>query len=175
MCGTAFAYVNWLDAYGTWATPLRLPLGSWLLETGGFKGRVREIPKAELYAKMSQAFGVADQNIWNEYGMSELSSQAYARGTSGLHQTPPWARVLVVEPLTGREVALGKRGLVRWIDLANTDSVMAVQTLDLAERAKDGFRLIGRLPRTEPRGCSLSIDDIANAQKTTIDQGQARG
>jgi hypothetical protein len=97
--------------------------------------------------------------------MSELSSQAYARGTEGLHQTPPWARVLVVDPATGREVRVGQKGLVRWIDLANTDSVMALQTLDLAERTPHGFRLIGRLPRTEPRGCSLSAEDLAAAIK----------
>jgi hypothetical protein len=55
---------------------------------------------------------------------------------------------------------VGKQGLVRWFDLANTDSVLALQTLDLAERTAQGFRLIGRLPRTEPRGCSLSAEDI---------------
>ncbi len=143
------------------SAPLRLPRGSWLLETGGFKGRSREVSKAELYAEMAQTFGVPDNAIWNEYGMSELSSQAYAHGTKGLHQTPPWARVLVCDPATGREVAIGKQGLVRWIDLANTDSVLALQTLDLAERTPRGFRLIGRMARTEPRGCSLSAEDIA--------------
>jgi hypothetical protein len=159
ICGTAFSFVHLLDA---WAglPPLRLPRGSRLLETGGFKGRSREISKAELHAQLARTFGVRDNAIWNEYGMSELSSQAYARGTNGLHQTPPWARVLVVDPATGREVGIGKKGLVRWFDLANTDSVLALQTLDLAERTAHGFRLIGRLPRTEPRGCSLSAEDI---------------
>ncbi|HEY0257359.1 MAG TPA: acyl-protein synthetase, partial [Candidatus Methylacidiphilales bacterium] len=140
---------------------LRLPRGSWLLETGGFKGRSREISKVELYAHLSRLFSVPDKSIWNEYGMSELSSQAYARGTSSLHEVPPWARVLVCDPATNREVHLGERGLVRWIDLANIDSVMALQTLDLAERTPHGFRLIGRLPRTEPRGCSLGAEDLA--------------
>jgi hypothetical protein len=159
LAGTAFAFVHLLDA---WAgrPPLRLPRGSWLLETGGFKGRSREISKAELYAQLARAFAVRDDAIWNEYGMSELSSQAYARGTSGLHQTPPWARVLIIDPATGREVRPGEKGLVRWLDLANTDSVFALQTLDLAEHTADGFRLIGRLPRTEPRGCSLSAEDL---------------
>jgi hypothetical protein len=60
---------------------------------------------------------------------------------------------------------LGKRGLVRWIDLANVDSVMAVQTLDVAERTEQGFRLIGRLPRTEPRGCSLSAEDLMGSRR----------
>ena len=60
----------------------------------------------------------------------------------------------------GARSGLGKQGLVRWIDLANMDSVMALQTLDVAERTAQGFRLIGRLPRTEPRGCSLSAEDL---------------
>jgi hypothetical protein len=162
IAGTAFSFVHLID---TWAglPPLRLPRGSWLLETGGFKGRSREVAKADLYAELARVFTVADEAIWNEYGMSELSSQAYARGTAGLHETPPWARVLVVDPATGREVRLGERGLVRWINLANTDSVLALQTLDVAERTAEGFRLIGRLPRTEPRGCSLSAEDLARS------------
>jgi hypothetical protein len=157
LCGTAFGFVHFLDFLGG---PLLLPPGSRLLETGGFKGRSREIPKPELYAQLAQAFGIPDRAIWNEYGMSELSSQAYARGTSGLHEVPPWARVLVVDPATGREVPPGRDGLVRWLDLANVDSVLALQTLDCAERTARGFRLIGRLPRTEPRGCSLGAEDL---------------
>jgi len=170
ICGTAFSFVHLIDAWAN-LPPLRLPRGSWLLETGGFKGRSREVSKAELYAQMARTFSVRDDAIWNEYGMSELSSQAYARGTKGLHQTPPWARVLVCDPATGREVGLGKQGLARWIDLANTDSVLTLQTLDLAERAPKGFRLIGRLPRTEPRGCSLSVEDMAT-HRAGANQGQ---
>ena len=161
LCGTAFGFVHFLDFLGG---PLRLPRGSRLLETGGFKGRSREIPKRELYAVMSRTFGVPDRAIWNEYGMSELSSQAYARGTLGLHAVPPWARVVVVDPATGHEVAPGREGLVRWLDLANVDSVLALQTLDRAERTARGFRLIGRLPRTEPRGCSLGAEDLLGAR-----------
>lgn len=165
ICGTAFSFVHLIDAWAD-LPPLRLPRGSWLLETGGFKGRSREVSKAELYAQLSRLFSVPDSSIWNEYGMSELSSQAYARGTSGLHHVPPWARMLVCDPATGREVHPGQHGLVRWIDLANVDSVMALQTLDVAERTPKGFRLIGRLPRTEPRGCSLSAEDLIS--QTTV-------
>jgi hypothetical protein len=159
LAGTAFSFVHLLDAWGD-LPPLRLPTGSWLLETGGFKGRSREVAKADLYAQLARTFTLRDAAIWNEYGMSELSSQAYARGTSGLHHTPPWARVLVCDPSTGKEVGMERQGLVRWIDLANTDSVMALQTLDAAERTRHGFRLIGRLARTEPRGCSLGVEDM---------------
>jgi hypothetical protein len=159
LAGTAFSFVHLLDAWAD-LPPLRLPRGSWLLETGGFKGRSREVSKSELYAQLARTFGVRDVDIYNEYGMSELSSQAYAHGTAGLHATPPWARVLVVDPATGQEVRVGQTGLVRWVDLANVDSVLALQTLDLAVRTANGFQLIGRLPRTEPRGCSLSAEDL---------------
>jgi phenylacetate-coenzyme A ligase PaaK-like adenylate-forming protein len=165
LCGTAFGFVHFLDSLS--GNILPLPSGSRLLETGGFKGRSREVPKPELYAQLARTFRVPDRAIWNEYGMSELSSQAYARGLHGLHAAPPWARLLVVDPATGREVAPGREGLVRWIDLANVDSVMALQTLDRAQRAANGFRLIGRLPRTEPRGCSLGAEDLL-ATSTSI-------
>lgn len=159
LCGTAFGFAHILEEFA--GKSLHLPRGSRLLETGGFKGRSREIPKSELYAQLAVTFGVPDRAIWNEYGMSELSSQAYARGTEGMHAAPPWARVLVVDPATGHEVK--GEGLVRWIDLANVDSVLALQTLDRAERVKNQFRLIGRLPRTEPRGCSLGAEDLLAA------------
>jgi hypothetical protein len=166
LAGTAFSLVHLLETWNK-LPPLHLPVGSWLLETGGFKGRSREVPKAELYAQLARLFNVPDGNIWNEYGMSELSSQAYARGTLGRHQTPPWARVLVIDPATQREVRVGQRGLVRWIDLANIDSVLALQTLDLAERTASGFRLMGRMARTEPRGCSLGAEDLVTSMRAS--------
>jgi hypothetical protein len=165
VCGTAFSFVHLIDACAD-LPPLILPTESWVLETGGFKGRSREISKDELYSHLARIFTIPNYAIWNEYGMSELSSQAYAHGTLGLHGTPPWTRVLVCDPATDREVRLGQQGLIRWFDLANVDSVFALQTLDLAERTPTGFRLIGRLPRTEPRGCSLSAEDLAVSQST---------
>jgi hypothetical protein len=156
LAGTAFAFVHWLDAFP--GERLQLPEGSWLMETGGFKGRSRELSKPDLYRELRHAFGVSDRNIWNEYGMTELCSQAYARGTRGEHHTPPWAWVRVVRPEDGREAAVGESGLVEWIDLANTDSVLAVRTQDAAVRLERGFRLIGRVTDHEARGCSLSAE-----------------
>ena len=158
LCATALTWHYLLERWGEFR--VALPPGSRLLETGGFKGRHEEITKAQLYERLSSSFGVNESAIWNEYGMSELSSQSYARGVEGIHATPPWARVLICDPATGREVGLNEEGLVRWIDLANVDSVMALQTLDRAVRVEGGFRLLGRLPRAEPRGCSLSAEDI---------------
>jgi hypothetical protein len=92
--------------------------------------------------------------------MSELSSQAYdsprlAPDAARLFRFPPWARVQIISPETGREVADGETGLVRVFDLANVFSVAAIQTEDLAVRRGDGFELIGRAQLAEPRGCSL--------------------
>lgn len=156
LCGPAFSYVPLLDAWSN--SPLNLPLGSRILETGGFKGRSREIKKPTFYRQLSDLFGLESTEIWNEYGMCELSSQAYAQGPNGEHHCPPWARVLIVDPATNRPVRRGQRGLVRWIDLANIDSVLAIQTHDLARRTNSGFQLIGRLPALPLRGCSLNAE-----------------
>ncbi len=156
--GPAFSFVHLLDHWKK--NPLLLPSGSFLLETGGFKGRTREIRKPPFYLQLSSLMGVPDHNIWNEYSMCELSSQAYAQGTHGKHHTPPWARVLVIDPTTNHEVKIGQCGLIRWIDLANVDSVLAIQTQDMARRTRDGFILLGRLPQLPLRGCSLNAEDF---------------
>jgi hypothetical protein len=131
------------------------------METGGYKGRSREVPKARLRAMITRLLGVPDPNIVAEYGMSELSSQAYDRVAadelqpSGFFAFPPWARARIISVETGAEVESGRRGLLRVFDLANIWSVMAVQTEDLAVGYPHGFDLLGRAERAAPRGCSL--------------------
>jgi hypothetical protein len=164
MLGTAFSYVHLLDCLGERGSRFALPAGSCALETGGYKGRSRALPRETLHRLISQRLGIRADHIVCEYGMSELSSQAYdcaippARNTQhaarGFH-FPPWARVQVVSPETGREVDEGESGLIRVFDLANVWSVMAVQTEDLAVRRGAGFELIGRAAQAEARGCSL--------------------
>lgn len=166
LLGTAFSYVNWFDELIASDRRLRLPRGSQVLETGGYKGRSRTLPKTELHQLMSERLGVEMAGIICEYGMSELSSQAYdvphSQSTdpaARCFRFPPWARVMVVSPETGREVREGETGLVRVVDLANLWSVSAVQTEDLAIRRGEGFELIGRAAMAEARGCSLmSVD-----------------
>lgn len=162
LLGTAFSYVNWIDELIAGGRRLRLPGGSRVLETGGYKGRSRTLPKAELHQLIEERLGVGPGGIICEYGMSELSSQAYdvqpsqsTGSTNRCFRFPPWARVVVVSPETGREVRDGETGLVRVIDLANLWSVSAVQTEDLAIRRGAGFELIGRAATAEARGCSL--------------------
>lgn len=163
--GTAFSFVHLLEELAARNARFQLPSGSRVLETGGYKGRSRVLPKAELHALLSERFGVPESHIVCEYGMSELSSQAYdtpslkadvqSEKSGRVFHFPPWARVQVISPETGCEVREGETGLLRVLDLANVFSVMAVQTEDLAVRCGDGFELIGRAQLAEPRGCSL--------------------
>ena len=162
LLGTAFNFVRLLDDVASVDT--ELPPGSSVLETGGYKGRSRAMPKTELHQLIAQRFGVSPSSIVTEYGMSELSSQAYDWIAGGSHlagrvqrvfQFPPWARAQVVSPESGREVSEGETGLLRVFDLANVRSVLAVQTEDLAVRRGNGFELLGRAVHAEPRGCSL--------------------
>lgn len=158
LLGTAFNFVHLLDWLATSGSSLCLPAGSVVLETGGYKGRSRELTRVELHAALCKVLGVARDRIVTEYGMSELSSQAYAYpGAADGRQWfrfPPWARAQVVSPETGQEVAEGATGVLRILDLANVWSVAALQTEDLAVRHGEAFELLGRIPAAEPRGCS---------------------
>jgi len=165
LIGTAFSFVHLLDRLEQMDLRFQLPSGSRVMETGGYKGRSRSLPKAELHAQITQRLGIPTSHIVCEYGMSELSSQAYgavtgapqrnAQHASRAFEFPPWARVQITSPETGREVADGEMGLIRVFDLANVFSVLAMQTEDLATRRGDQFELLGRATDAEVRGCSL--------------------
>ena len=155
--GTALAFLSLFERLEPRC--VRLPAGSFAVETGGYKGSGRDIPKTGLYAKFRKFLGLPADAVWNEYGMTELSSQAYTHGLGRPHQAPPWLRALVTDPETGREVAVGKTGVLRLFDLVNLGSVLAIQTGDLAVRRKRGFELLGRDPGALPRGCSRMADE----------------
>ena len=165
LLGTAFSYVAFLDqTTRSW----QLPSGSRLIETGGFKGRTREVSRAQLYAMFQDRLGLAQADCLSEYSMTELSSQAYSDPSSASDlearrlRSPPWARVLAVDPVSLRPYdEPGRVGLLRWIDLANTESVLAVQTSDMGLVDQDGgFVLMGRASDSELRGCSLTIEEL---------------
>ncbi len=168
LVGTAFQFVEWTDQCLSEGASFALPRGSRVLETGGYKGRTRELSRHELHGRITECLGVGAGSIICEYGMSELCSQAYdgafeMHGHSAMRtrcfQFPPWARSLVISPETGGEVEDGETGLLRVLDLANVWSVAAVQTGDLAKRHGDGFELLGRAANVAPRGCSLMTID----------------
>jgi hypothetical protein len=161
--GTAFSLVHLLEFLAGKDLRLQLPPDSRVMETGGYKGRSRALSRTALHALITERLGVPPSHIVGEYGMSELSSQAYDGETHPsailppprVFRFPPWARVQIVSPETGLEVADGQTGLIRVFDLANVFSVMAVQTDDLGVRRGGGFALLGRAAVAEPRGCSL--------------------
>ena len=165
LLGTAFAFVELFDAVDD---DFRLPEGSRLMETGGTKGKSREVERADLYAAFEARLGLPKTHCIAEYSMTELSSQAYTESLArdvpwaeSRFRTPPWARVVAVDPSTLAPLEPGRRGLLRWYDLANVDSVLAVQTSDLgAVDADGGFQLFGRASGAELRGCSLTVEEI---------------
>jgi hypothetical protein len=162
--GTAFSFVHLLDHLAANKRQFQLPLGSLVMETGGYKNRSRALPKAELHALITKYLAVMEEDIICEYGMSELSSQAYDRAgrfeawlaSERCFRFPHWAVAQIISPETGQEVAVGETGLIRVFDLANVFSVVAVQTEDLGVRRQNGFELVGRAKAAELRGCSLT-------------------
>ena len=158
--GTSFAFVHLLDALGE--DTFRLPPKSRVMQTGGFKGRSREVDGEVLRRDIARAFDIDEADVRSEYGMTELSSQFYDRPSPGgrVYVEPPWARVVPVDPETLAPVADGEVGIARIEDLANVDSAFAVVTADRVRRVEGGFQLLGRLPGAAPRGCSIAIDEL---------------
>jgi hypothetical protein len=136
------------------------------MQTGGFKGRSREVDADRLRHDLSRALGVDPRSIVSEYGMTELSSQFYEgalRDSSiplGVYDEPPWARVVPVDPESLVPVADGRDGVARIEDLMNVDSAFAVLAADRVRRVPGGFELLGRWPGAPPRGCSIAIDEL---------------
>lgn len=174
LCGTAFSFVHLLEALDDAPhrdVEIALPAGSRIMETGGFKGRSREVPRAELYASLSSRLGVPETHIVNQYGMTELGSQFYdnvlfdtVRGNAQRPRhkvVPPWTRIQLLDPETGQSTAPGEPGIVVIHDLANTGSIAALQTADLGRQVAgtDGFEVLGRAEGAEARGCSIAADE----------------
>jgi hypothetical protein len=161
---TAFALVALLDAGAGDGGALRLPAGSRVMETGGFKGRSRVVARDELYRRAADAFGIPEADIVAEYGMTELSSQYYdapgSRSTPRRVKAPvPWLRPIVVDP-AGNPLPPGIVGAIRHVDCANRSSVVAIETEDLGAAVEGGIVLLGREEGAAARGCSLDAEDL---------------
>lgn len=155
LMGTALAFLHLLETQA----PFPLPSGSRLLETGGYKGTANTLAKHAFYEQLSAHFNLPGDHLHNEYGMTELSTQAYATGPEGHHRFPPWCRHLIIDPESGQPAPAGQTGYLQLLDLANVHSVAAIRTQDFAIAQPDGsFELIGRDPGALPRGCSRTID-----------------
>jgi hypothetical protein len=177
VAGTAFAFVQMLEWFSRGGLAIRLPSGSRIMETGGYKGRTRVVAREDLCTALQETLGVPLDYIVNEYGMTEMLSQFYepvlvggvgsmdgstAKGNLGerYHRGPPWVGTLVLDPLSLESVPVGAVGILAHFDLANLGSVAAILTEDLGRAISGGFQLMGRSLGAEPRGCSLAMEDF---------------
>lgn len=127
-----------------------------VMETGGMKGRRKEMIRAELHQHLKQGLGV--EKIHSEYGMTELLSQAYSKG-DGIFECPPWMKFLVRDPEDPLEIIpRGKTGGLNVIDLANVNSCSFIATQDLGKTFKNGsLEILGRFDNSDIRGCNLLL------------------
>jgi hypothetical protein len=161
--GTAFAFVHLIDS----GLQLNLPIGSRVMETGGFKGKTREVGRSELYAQIRQALGQEVVCV-NQYGMTELSSNCYDQtlvNGSPRKAGPDWMQVRMLDPETLAEVPQGTPGIVAITDLANLYSCSFLLTQDVGIQHPDGFEVLGRAPGSEARGCSIAMDQFLRANR----------
>ncbi len=172
--GTAFGLVHLLERLLESGLQVRLPEGSRIMETGGFKGRSRELSRPALREAMTRLLGVPASQVVGEYGMTELLSQLYEPvltegvAAAGRYVPPPWLRVRALDPGTLAEVPAGREGLLCFHDLANVGSTSVVLTEDVGTVGPDGVHLRGRVAGAEPRGCSLAVDDLLSAREATL-------
>ncbi|WBL25956.1 LuxE/PaaK family acyltransferase [Zunongwangia sp. HGR-M22] len=127
-----------------------------VMETGGMKGRRKEMIREELHSILAKGFGVS--SIHSEYGMTELLSQAYSKG-NGVFECPPWMDLIIRDPEDAlTTVKSGKTGGINVIDLANINSCSFIATQDLGKINKDGtIEILGRFDNSDIRGCNLMV------------------
>lgn len=149
LIGVTFALLDFAEKF-----PMPLSCTT-ILETGGMKGRRKELTRLEVHAALMDAFKVT--SIHGEYGMTELLSQAYANG-NGIYKCPPWMRVLVSEEEDPLTIKTSGRGSLQVIDLANIHSCSFIATEDVGAVYEDGsFEVFGRMDHSALRGCSLMV------------------
>ena len=127
-----------------------------IMETGGMKGRRKEMVRTELHEKLKRGFGVS--KIHSEYGMTELLSQAYSKG-DGIFKTPSWMKVIIRDINDAQNLDFNKKsGAINIIDLANYNSCSFIATDDMGKYiSNDKFELIGRVDNSDIRGCNLLV------------------
>lgn len=154
LIGVTFALLDFAKAF-----PIKLS-HTIIMETGGMKGRKKELLREEVHTILQNAFGIA--KVHSEYGMAELLSQAYS-SSSGIFRSPPWMKILLRnedDPLTIQQSAYNHtmRGIINIIDLANIYSCSFIATDDLGVLHKDGsFEVLGRIDNSDLRGCNLLV------------------
>ncbi|MDP1566507.1 MAG: long-chain fatty acid--CoA ligase, partial [Polaromonas sp.] len=163
LLGASYSFVHLLDALQRLGKTFRLPAGSRVLDTGGFKGQSRELSMQDFYAQLSGTLGISADQCINMYGMTELSTQFYDDGNASLPSVksgPHWIRSRVVEPLSGEELPRGQQGILAHCDLANFNSVTTILTEDVGVAVDGGFLLLGRAQGSAAKGCSLAVEEF---------------
>lgn len=164
LLGTSFSFVHLIDYCEAQGIRLNLPAGSRLMDTGGFKGKSREVPQAWIYENAQKHWGILPEYCVNEYGMSEMSSQFYdaiaGKAEARVYIAPPQVRTRVLSPENLQPVPEGEVGLLAHTDLANIDSVASILTEDLGRRVEGGFVVLGRATGAAKKGCSITMDAL---------------
>ena len=156
--GTALAFLELIKKSSN--INIELPKGSWVLETGGYKGMKKSVNKDTFYAEISELFNLPIDKIINEYSMTELSSQFYSFGLNHTHKSAHWLKAKVVIPGKNTEAQDGEKGILAIYDLANLGSSVAIMTGDIAIKKGNEFELVGRDETLTPRGCSLAAEEL---------------
>jgi hypothetical protein len=168
LLGASYSFVHLMDEMKAAGQRFRLPPGSRILDTGGYKGQSRSLEPEEFYVALSSAFGVPRELCINMYGMTELSSQFYDDGNAvvpSVKSGPHWIRSRVIDPVTGREMPKGERGILVHCDLANFNSVTTILTEDVGVEVDGGFLLLGRAEGAQAKGCSLAVEEFLQAAR----------
>ncbi|MEY2661311.1 MAG: hypothetical protein RLZZ123_2483 [Pseudomonadota bacterium] len=166
LLGASYSLVHACDALLAQGLTYRLPAGSRIMDTGGFKGQSRELAPDEFYGTLARTFGVAPAQCQNMYGMTELSTQFYDSGQGAqpvVKSGPHWIRTRVLDPLSGQERPHGEVGVLAHTDLGNFNSVLTILTEDLGHAHEDGFVLLGRAQGAPAKGCSLAVEAFLQA------------
>ncbi|GAB3916328.1 LuxE/PaaK family acyltransferase [Mucilaginibacter boryungensis] len=150
LIGVTFALLDFIEQYAINFPQLIV------METGGMKGRRKEMIREELHRDLCAGFGVA--KIHSEYGMTELLSQAYSKG-DGVFECPPWMRIITRDTNDPLSITgVNRTGGINVIDLANINSCSFIATQDLGRVAADGsFEVLGRFDHSDIRGCNLLV------------------
>jgi len=168
LLGASYSFVHVIDELQRAGRRFRLPPGSRVLDTGGYKGHSRELPMEDFYALLSATLGVPREHCINMYGMTELSTQFYDDGNAvvpSVKSGPHWIRSRVIDPSSGREMPRGERGILVHCDLANFNSVTTILTEDVGVEVDGGFLLLGRAEGAQAKGCSLAVEEFMQAAK----------
>ena len=152
LLGVSFALLDMAEKYS-----IKLSGNILIMETGGMKGRRKEITREELHNILYKQFGIS--SVHSEYGMTELLSQAYSQG-NGIYRCPPWMKVIIRDPYDPFNLLENeKSGGINVIDLANQYSCSFIETQDIGKMHADGsFEVLGRLEGSQLRGCNLLVD-----------------